>query len=62
MARPVAWCLEPPRFTRDHLTNDDRWTLCGLRVPTIVFNIDRGGNGEPCRRCEAADRRRTDNG
>jgi hypothetical protein len=51
--KPVAWCLTPPRWTVDHLVaNNSFKTLCGLKIPSVVFNYDYSGSGEICQRCE----------
>ena len=52
---PVAWMFwrdgkPSQRWSKDHLTLDDKHTLCGLRVPD-AFNYDHSGSGDYCTKC-----------
>lgn len=51
----VCWKLDAGgRWSALHLTGG-RGTLCGLRVPHVVFHymVDKDPGLEPCRRCAA---------
>jgi len=51
----IAWCLTPGRWTQAHVTEDERTTLCGLRVPAFPFHQHRNRHAEDhrgvCRKC-----------
>ena len=54
-AIPVAWMFwrggkPSQRWSKDHLTLDDKHTLCGLRVPD-AFKFDHSGSGDYCTKC-----------
>lgn len=52
----VAWVLwngrRPGKWTNDHLTVDDKFTLCGRRIPGDSFSYDHSGRGIVCERCQ----------
>lgn len=39
------------RWSLDHLTIDNKTTLCGLRIPD-AFAYDHSGNGDYCTKCQ----------
>lgn len=52
----ISWAPadRPTRWTKEHLTADEKTTFCGLRIPSTseVYNYGHDFGNDPCRRCE----------